>query len=405
MAPTRGNRVLIAKLWCMMFLQFAILGAWLPLVFGYLGSAGLNFSAAGQSIVLLAFPITAIIAVFFGNKFADRNFAAEKFLAFSHFISSLALLGMFFVTDQTLFTIFMWLHCLFYVPTLSIANSIAFAALANAKRDYGMIRMGGTVGWIVACWPMIFLLNNDPLTARFTFLLAGVTSLIFAVLSLWLPHTPPNRDAQTAAWLKALKSMARPFVVVLWFVTMLDSAIHDTYFLWADGYLTSIGIQQRWVMPIMSIGQVGEIATMFLLGIFLTRFGWRTTLIIGGVGQVIKFGLFAWCPTPSAAIAAIFLHGLSHAFFFATVFIFVDEFLPTEDRSTTQGLFNLMASSGGPIIARIIAPKLHEMYSVELDGQRVVDFHQLWQFPFFIALLASTIMLFAFWPPAKKRST
>ena len=127
----------------MMFLQFAVLGAWLPLVFGYLGSGGLNFSATGQSIVLLAFPITAIIAVFFGNKFADRNFAAEKFLAFSHLISALALLGMFFITNQTLFTLLMWLHCLFYLPTLSITNSIAFGALANAKKDFGMVRMGG----------------------------------------------------------------------------------------------------------------------------------------------------------------------------------------------------------------------------------------------------------------------
>ncbi len=387
-----------------MFLEFAILGAWLPLVFGYLGTDGLNFSAIGQSIVLLAFPASAIVAVFFGNKFADRNFAAERFLAFSQFVSALTLLGMFAITDRTWFTLLMWVHCLFYVPTLSITNSIAFGAMANAKRDFGKVRMGGTVGWIVACWPMVFLLDNDPMTARYIFLLAGVISLIFAAYSLWLPHTPPNRDTQSVAWLKAVQSLAIPFVAVLWLVTMLDSTIHDTYFLWADGYLTSIGIQQRWVMPIMSVGQVAEIATMSALGFFLARFGWRTTLIVGGVGQVIKFGLFAFWPTPAAAIVAIFLHGLCHAFFFATVFIFVDEFLPTEDRSTTQGLFNLMSFGGGPIIARIVAPKLHEIYSVETDGQRFVDYQQLFQYPFFIALLATTIMLLAFWPPVKASS-
>ncbi len=384
-----------------MFLQFAVLGAWLPLVFGYLGAGGLNFSATGQSIVLLAFPVTAIVAVFFGNKFADRNFAAEKFLAFSHLISACALLGMFFCTDQALFTALMWLHSLFYLPTISITNSIAFGALANAKKSFGIVRMGGTIGWIVASWPLLFLLDNDPLTARFTFLVAGVTSLIYAAYSLWLPHTPPNRDTQTVAWIEAAKSLSTPFVAVLWLATMLDSTIHDTYFLWADGYLNSIGIEQRWVMPVMSIGQVAEIATMCVLGIFLTRFGWRTTLIIGGLGQVIKLGLFAWWPTPTAAMIGIFVHGLGHAFFFATVFIFVDEFLPTEDRSTTQGLFTLMTLGGGPIIARIVAPILHEMYCVEIGGERIVDFQQLWQFPFFIAVLASTIMLLAFWPPAK----
>ena len=113
-APAKESGILIAKLWWMMFLQFAILGAWLPLVFGYLGADGLNFSATGQSIVLLAFPITGIIAVFFGNKFADRNFAAERFLAFSNLVSAVAMLGMFFFTNQILFTLLMWLHCLFY---------------------------------------------------------------------------------------------------------------------------------------------------------------------------------------------------------------------------------------------------------------------------------------------------
>ena len=401
MAPAQGNKALIAKLWWMMFLQFGILGAWLPLVFGYLGTEGLNFSATGQSIVLLAFPITAIVAVFFGNKFADRNFAAEKFLAFSHLASGCALLGMFFVSGQVLFAILMWLHCLFYVPTVSITNSVAFTALVNPKKSFGLVRMGGTIGWIAACWPLVFLLDNDPNSARYTFLVAGLTSLSFAGYSLWLPHTPPNRDTQTVAWIEALKSMAKPFVAVLWFATMLDSTIHDAYFLWADGYLTSIGFDQKWVMPVMSIGQIAEMLTMSFLGLFLTRFGWRATLVIGGLGQVIKFGLFAWLPTPTAAIIAIFLHGLCHAFFFATVFIFVDEFLPTEDRSTTQGMFTLMTFGGGPIIARIVAPKLHEMFSVELDGQRIVDFQQLWLFPFFVAVLASTIMLLAFWPPDK----
>lgn len=388
-----------AKLWWMMFFEFFIWGAWLPLVFGYLGPNGLAFSEFGQTIVLIAFPVAAIIAMFFGNQFADRNFAAEKFLAFSHLVSGLALLGMYALTDHTLFTVLMWIHCLLYVPTISITNSIAFAAMKDAQKEFGIVRMGGTIGWIVASWPLFFLLSRDPLAARYTFLLAGIASVVFAGYSLTLPHTPPNRESQSLAWLRALGALATPFVAVLWMVTLLDATIHDLYFMWTNGFLTSIGIEQKWVMPIMSIGQVAEIVTMSVLGFFLTRLGWKTTMIIGVLGHAIRFAIFAWCPTPPAVIAAIFLHGICYAFFFATIYIFVDEFLPTDVRSSTQGLFNLMILGGGPIISRIVAPVLNARYTTEVDGKTVVDYEQLFQFPFWIAVAAATILLVAFWPP------
>src|ERR1044072_8190049 len=79
------------RLFIMMVLQFFIWGAWYPLIFGYLPSLG--FSASEQSWILNTFPIAAIVGMFFSNQFADRNFSAEKFLAFSHFIGGIALLG------------------------------------------------------------------------------------------------------------------------------------------------------------------------------------------------------------------------------------------------------------------------------------------------------------------------
>jgi len=159
------------KLFIMMILEIAIWGAWLPLIFGYLPSLGFNPSE--QAWILNAFAAGAIVAMFFSNQFADRKFAAEKFMAFSHLIGGLAMLALGFIKAPDTATavlaeaaadkgsgigaspIFwpffglMLLHCLFYVPTLSIANSIAFTHLKDAKKDFGFVRMGGTVGWIL----------------------------------------------------------------------------------------------------------------------------------------------------------------------------------------------------------------------------------------------------------------
>ena len=292
-----------------------------------------GFSESQQTSILIAFPVSAVIAMFFSNQFADRNFAAERFLSFSQLVGGLAILGLALVTDYTSFLILMWVHCLMYVPTISITNSIAFAAMKDAKREFGLVRMGGTIGWVAASWPMFFLLSDDPLAAKYTYVVAGIASLILAGYSLTLPHTPPKKDAENLAWLKAFKTLAAPFILVLWLVTMVDAAVHDIYFMWTSGFLTSIGIEQKWVMPIMSIGQIAEIFTMAILGFFLTRMGWKTTMIIGILGHAARFAIFAFVPIPAVVIAANVLHGICYAFFFATVYIFVDEYLPKDVRS------------------------------------------------------------------------
>src|SRR5688500_13143192 len=91
--PAPGN--VRMKLFVMMVLQFFIWGAWLPLIFGYL--PGLNFTPGEQAWILNAFPIAAIVGLFFSNQFADRNFAAERFVGASHLIGGLAMIGLFWV--------------------------------------------------------------------------------------------------------------------------------------------------------------------------------------------------------------------------------------------------------------------------------------------------------------------
>src|SRR2546430_12286712 len=112
------------RLFVMMALEFFIWGAWLPLIFGYLPSLG--FIPWEQSRILNAFPIAAIVGMFFCNTFADRNFAAEKFLAFSHLIGGVAILSLDWVQSFWPLFLLMLGHCLLYVPTRSITNSIAF---------------------------------------------------------------------------------------------------------------------------------------------------------------------------------------------------------------------------------------------------------------------------------------
>lgn len=397
------NKAVRFKLFLMMVLEFFIWGAWLPLIFGYLPSLG--FAPWQQAVILNAFPIAAIVGMFFSNQFADRNFAAEKFLAFSQLIAGAAMIGLAFTGDFWVFFALMLVHCLFYVPTLSVTNSIAFANMKDPK-DFGIVRMGGTIGWVLAAWPFYFIFAGLEGTAlqhatRWTYIVAGIAALLLAFLSLALPHTPAKK-AETAenkfAWIEALRLLSRPFVFVLWVLTFIDSFVLNAYFYWAATFLGSpkVDIPGKWIMPIMSIGQIAEILAMAMLAVALKKLGWRTTMVIGIMGHVVRFAVFAFFPQDTALIVLVFvLHGICYAFFFATVYIFVDEYFPKDARSSAQGLFNVMILGLGVMAANTLCPYLTNYFK---QGD-TIDFSHLFLVPCAVAMAAALALGLFFHPP------
>jgi hypothetical protein len=197
------------------------------------------------------------------------------------------MLGLIFPTTFWPFFGLMLLHCFFYVPTMSVTNSIAFANIKDAQKDFGFIRVWGTIGWIAVAWPFVFIpidwahvpsMNEaggfiawigkalgtlkegeamrQALTS--TFAISGVASLILAAFSLTLPHTPPPKSASSFAPAEAFKLLKVPAILVLFVVTFIDALVHYQYFFWTSRYLPSIGLPENWVTPAMSIGQIAE---------------------------------------------------------------------------------------------------------------------------------------------------
>jgi MFS family permease len=151
-------------------------------------------------------------------------------------------------------------------------------------------------------------------------------------------------------------------------------------------------------MPVMSIGQIAEILTMLILGATLKKLGWRTTMIIGILGHAARFAVFAFFPQHKEIVVLVnVLHGICYAFFFATVYIFVDEFFPKDARASAQGLFNLMILGFGPLVANIVGPVL--IGNTFFDPKSgIVDFQSLFLVPCVAAIFAA-LALFAFFRP------
>lgn len=390
----------------MMVLEIAIWGSWQVQIFNYMPM--LKFEGWQQNLAGSMFAIASVVGIFFSNQFADRNFSAEKFLAFSHLIGGLALIGAAFAKEFTPFFLCFLLYGLFYVPTISVTNSLAFAHLKDPARDFGLVRMGGTIGWIVVSWPLIFLLGAKSTVEqmRWIFLVGAIISFVLAAFSLTLPHTPPRRDVQgidKLAWLKAVKLLGLPYVLVLFIVTLIDSTVHNGYFVLIGGFLKNpINMPDNWIAAITTIGQVAEIATMVILGTVLKKIGWKWTMIVGILGHCLRFATFAFFDKPEyqAIIVAVqVLHGICYAFFFATLYIFVDAVFPKDIRTSAQGLFNLLVLGVGLVIANFWFGSLKAQWT---DASGVVDYHKLFLVPTGLAVAAMVLLLIFFKPPTDR---
>ena len=307
--------------------------------------------------------------------------------------------------------------------------------MKDAQEEFGIVRMGGTIGWIAAAWPFTFILvdweavkaaNPEGLIGwleavlkngltgealqsgtKWTYIVAGVASVVLAVFSLGLPHTPPKKkvegQAESLAWLEATKLLRHPFVLVLWLVTFVDAFVHNCYFNWTGSFLGAaatsggVGIPGNWIMPVMSVGQIAEILTMFVLGMTLKNLGWRTTMILGVLGHAARFAVYSFFPEhPWLIIVVQVLHGICYAFFFATVYIFVDEYFPKDVRSSAQGLFNVMILGAGALVANTVCPTLIQTVFTK-DG--VTDFRGLFLVPLIAAVAAAVALGLFFHPP------
>lgn len=396
------------KLSVMFFLEYVIWGAWLPLLGTYLGNNYLKFTALQQPMIFNAFAIASLTGMFFGGQLADRYFSQEKFLAISHLVGGVAIFGLTQATAFWPFFTLMMLHCFFYVPTLSVTNAIAFANLQDAEKDFGFVRLWGTIGWIAAGWLYRLVPEGRPTGM---FVIAGVASLLLAAFCLTLPHTPPaTKRSEAFAPLEAVKLLAIPSILVLFVVTFFDSMIQACHFYWSGRYFEALGLKQSWVPAALSIGQVMEIVAMAVLGLIIKGLGLRKTLILGICSQAVRFGIYS-IGSPGLlwlVIASNLVHGFAYACFFATVYIFVDERFPKDARASAQGLFNLLILGLGPFLGNFLWGYLGDVFGKEslVNGKlvnvvEVAGFHKLFLVPMGIALFAAALLALFFHPPSK----
>lgn len=419
----------------MYFLEYLIRGAWQPVLGLYTGAKFLNFSGVEQAWIFNAFAIAMLTGMFFGGQLADRVVSRRRFMALSHLLGGVAVLGLAYARTFWPFFGCMLVHCFFYVPTMSVSNALVFAHVDDPKRDFGIVRLWGSVGWVAAAWPLIFIpvdwahvpamgelggfipwlgtalktLKTGPAMESAlagTYVVSAVASFALATLCLvGLPESEPATDeGERFAPLEAIKLLRRPAVLVLFIATFLDSVVHNGYYFWTSQYFPTIGLPVNWIAPAMSIGQVMEVITMVFLGRIIARLGWRNTLILGVLAQTVRFGVYALgsSTTLPLVVGVNLIHGLAYACFFATVYILVDREFPTDIRASAQGLFNLMMFGISQFVGSFLWGWLRGVFATqELVGGKAVEvihYDQLFLVPVGLSIGTALFLAFFFHP-------
>ncbi len=382
----------------MMFLEFFVWGAWFVTMGTFLSQM---FDASGAALAQAyeTQSIGALIAPFIIGLIADRYVAAQKLLGGLHLAGGLLLI---LAAQQEQFAFFypyILLYMILFMPTLALVNAVAFRQMKDPTKEFASIRTLGTLGWILAGvligqlgWEKTFLLKN-------TFLMAGMAAIALGLFSFTLPNTPPHQDEKDDVNLRAILgleafSLFKDRAYLLFFITSILVCIPLAfYYQHANQFLNEIGMEAA--ASKMALGQFSELLFLLILPLFLKRFGFKKTLIIGLLAWGVRYLLFAFGNIETSAwmlYVGILLHGICYDFFFVSGQIYTDAKAEKKNRSAAQGLITLATYGLGMFIGFRVAGALTDFYQTA-QGHL---WEQIWMKPSIFAFTVLILFLVTF---------
>ena len=392
------------RLSVMMFLQFFIWGGWFVTLGTFLGG---TLGASGGEIGM-AFSTQswgAIIAPFIIGLIADRFFNAERILGILHLVGAVLMYLMYQSGDFASFYPYVLGYMIAYMPTLALVNSVSFGQMKDPAKEFGKIRVWGTIGWIVAGLVISYVFSWDSQQAiadgmlRNTFMLCAIASAALGVYSFTLPATPPASKGQEASGLgellgfDALSLLKDKNFLVFFLSSVLICIPLAFYYQNANPFLTEIGVENA--TGKMTLGQVSEVLFMLALPVFLNRFGIKLTLMLGMAAWVLRYALFALGDADGGVmllIVGIALHGICYDFFFVSGQIYTNAKATEQCKSAAQGLITLATYGVGMLVGFWVAGQVTDAYVTDAGH----DWAPIWYFPagFALAVLVIFVLLF-----------
>ena len=399
------------RLTVMSFMQFFIWGSWLITIGAYWFQnkqwSGAEFGAIFSTMGISAIFMPALIGII-----SDRFVNAEKLYAIMHILVATVLFCLPLVDNPTTFFWVILLNMIFYMPTLSLSITVAYTALKNNNydviKDYPLIRVWGTIGFIAALW-VVSLTHNE--TSVNQFYIASAVSLFLGLYAFTLPKCPPllkkenTKSFINALGLDAFKLFKESRFAIFFIFSMflgaalqLTNAYGDTYihdFNKVDAYKDLIAV--KYPAIIMSISQISE--TLFILAIpfFLRKFGIKQVMLFSMIAWVLRFGLFAFANPADGLwmiILSCIIYGMAFDFFNISGSLYIETQTSANIRGSAQGLFMMMVNGFGALLGSFASGIIIDKYFTLADQSK--DWQGIWLSFAGYALVLALIFPFIF---------
>lgn len=371
------------RLSIMMFLQFFVWGGWYVTVGNYMGAHGMTDAIANAYTVG---PIAAILSPLFLGLIADRFFATERVLGMLHIVGGAVLCAApQFSESSSLFVGILLLHMLCYMPTLGLTNTLAFHNITDQEKQFPIIRVFGTIGWIAANIVVSKMLGGDEKAVQFY--VAGGAAITLGIYSFTLPHTPPPAKGQPVSvgslfGLDSLQLMKQPSFAVFMISSFLICIPLAAYYAYAPVFVNASGFENPAFN--MSFGQMSEIFFMLVMPLCFRRLGVKYMLLVGMLAWVARYGLFAMGAPDSVLwmiMIGILLHGICYDFFFVTGQIYVDKKASSDIRGQAQGFLVLVTQGLGMLIGAQISGALFTSTVTAEGAEALPQWKEFWMIP------------------------
>lgn len=380
------------------FLEFFIWGAWFVTMGTFLSQ---EFSASGGQLAKAyeTQSIGAIIAPFVIGLIADRYFAAQKILGILHLLGAALLFTVSNAESFEGFYPYIFIYMLLYMPTLALANSVAFNQMKDPSKQFASIRVLGSVGWIFAGLTIGYLGWEGTQNLKFTFYMAATASALLGLYSFFLPSAPPRLGSDQSISLReilgldALNLLKDRGFLFFFIASILICIPLAFYYQHANQFLNEVGMEAA--ASKMILGQISEVLFLLLLPLFIKRYGIKNALIVGIMAWGVRYLLFAYGDSGSQVwmlLFGIILHGICYDFFFVSGQIYTDFKAGETYKSTAQGLITLATYGVGMLIGFRFAGWLTDQYVTE-TGHLWQD---IWIQPAIFSFVVLTLFLFLF---------